>query len=135
MCKMFYIFPLLLFFCACSPQKRLARLLKNKPELIKTDTVFIKDTIVIKGSYADTVFRLSTTYDTVTLIKNNIITKFFYNKDTVFLSTVVKDSLIIKEVPIQINKITPAKPKKQPGLIVLMLLAVILLLIIIYMKK
>jgi len=50
----------LLFICNCTPQKRLNRLVKNHPELVKTDTVYSSRTFTVPGRSIDTSFAQNT---------------------------------------------------------------------------
>lgn len=45
---------------SCTPEKKLQRLLKQHPELIKTDTVFITTTFTIPVQVHDTIIQLDT---------------------------------------------------------------------------
>lgn len=89
---------------ACSPQVRLANLIKRHPELAKTDTIFKTDTITILPSKADTVIFYKQT-DTVIVKENGVIVKYFYNtKDsTVYLKGERDTIRIIREVPVIVN--------------------------------
>ena len=49
-----YIIPLLFLLSACSAEKRLQRLVEKHPELQRTDTITVTDTIYIPG---DTLWR------------------------------------------------------------------------------
>jgi hypothetical protein len=74
---------------ACSPQKRLNRLLMKYPEL--RDTVVIHDTVdaIVEYVRADTVFlaRYHSTGDTVTLTKDRLRVRYVRMPgDTVYLS-------------------------------------------------
>src|SRR3972149_6613866 len=82
---------MVILFSACSPQQRMATLLKNHPELIKKDTIFRIDTIVITGYSVDTVFHYKQT-DTV-IVNNNIQV----NEQTWFQKTwsTIKDYLVV----------------------------------------
>ena len=48
-----------LFLASCSPQKRLNRLIKNNPELAKTDTIYSTKTFTVPGYKLDTTFKAS----------------------------------------------------------------------------
>jgi hypothetical protein len=49
-----YLLPLLLLLSACSAEKRLQRLVERNPQLQRTDTITVTDTIYIPG---DTLWR------------------------------------------------------------------------------
>ncbi len=73
------------FLFACSPQKRLNRLVKRNPELVRTDTIVLKDTIRDTISFntdlvhLDTIISIKEFYDTVTIIKDNLTIRYYYD--------------------------------------------------------
>lgn len=81
------------FLFACSPQKRLNRLVRNHPELVRTDTIVIKDTIrdtIITNTelvHLDTVISVKELSDTVTIVKENLTIRYYYDTihDKVYL--------------------------------------------------
>lgn len=64
----------------CSPEMRMDRLIKKHPHLLATDTVTVTDSILIRGTQGDTVFKLS--YDTMVFVKDNMTVNHFYNHET-----------------------------------------------------
>lgn len=64
----------------CSPEMRMDRLIKKHPHLLATDTVTVTDSILIRGTQGDTIFKLS--YDTMVFVKDNMTVKHFYNHET-----------------------------------------------------
>jgi len=68
---------IVLFLFSCSPEKRLARMIKKYPQLITKDTLYYKDTIYIKGSQVDSVFLFNG--DTVVIRDSAMIIKYYYN--------------------------------------------------------
>lgn len=99
---------LLVAITSCSPQKRLNRLIKNHPELAKVDSVYVNDTVITKE-----VFRDTTLYylqpDTVTITKDKLIIKYFFNpKDSsVYLVGKCKTDTIVKTRLQYIYKVSP----------------------------
>jgi|TARA_R100001530_G_C4175854_1_gene118000 hypothetical protein len=107
---------ILIFIIACSPQKKLNRLIKNHPELLTQDTLnlVIHDTIYVENTYYDTVTQLS--YHDSTIVVNNekVYLKYFYDTltreifhevtcygDTVYYTKeipVIVDKIVIKEL-------------------------------------
>ena len=64
---------------ACSPQKKLNRLIKKHPELLQQDTIRVVDTVVVQNydTTTTTVIRL---HDTTTVIDNSrVVLKYFYD--------------------------------------------------------
>lgn len=83
----YIVFVLCLMVLACSPEKRLQKLLKKHPELLnKVDTVTVvrTDTITIDGIAADTMFHASV--DSIIIIKDKL--RIVYRK--------IRDSIYIK---------------------------------------
>jgi len=91
---------LLLIVSACSPSKRLARLEKNHPELFRVDTIFKVDTFKVEGVRLDTVFKNEITLDTVTIVKDNVIIKYFNDGKTVYLAGETKTVEKIVKYPV-----------------------------------
>jgi hypothetical protein len=56
---------ILVFLSSCTPQKRLNRLVKKNPELVKIDTVRIIDTIVIESFHFDTIIQIDKDYSKI----------------------------------------------------------------------
>ena len=91
--KLFYIFFIALLF-ACSPQKRLNRLVKKHPELVKTDTITVKDTIrdtinvTTELVKLDTIFSLNEIHDTITITKDNLTIRYYHDTihDSIYIS-------------------------------------------------
>jgi len=94
---------LLLISAACSPQKRLNRLERNHPELFRVDTIFKVDTFKVEGVRLDTVFKNEITLDTVTIVKDNVIIKYFNDGKTVYLAGETKTVEKIVKYPIQVK--------------------------------
>ena len=86
-----YLIILSIFLISCSPQKKLQRLVKNNPELIRVDTIYFRDTInvITNEVYKDTLTTLkSISKDTLIITKENLRIKTFYNyhTDSIFIS-------------------------------------------------
>lgn len=62
---------------SCSPEKRLARIVDKHPELLRKDTLTLRDTIYRAGSVRDSVFIFSG--DTVYIRNDRQEIKYFYN--------------------------------------------------------
>ena len=86
---------------ACSPQKRMNRLLSRHPELMRTfnttDTVHT-GTVIADTVFIDTSAHSFSHHDTIFLSRGRLEVKYFRSRDTVFLSGKCKDSVIVKEV-------------------------------------
>lgn len=94
---------------ACSPQNRLKRLLKNHPELVKIDTIFINDTTFITGVKLDTLIKWYSQTDTLRLINDRLTVKTFFNyrDTTVYIYGKCDADTIIKEIPITVQTVKP----------------------------
>lgn len=97
------LIPILLI--SCSPEKRIARIAK-KYNLIQTDTIFRKDTVLVEGARKDTTIHYLQN-DTFVLREKNMVYKYYYNvhDSTVYLDGECLPDTIIREVPITVNSI------------------------------
>jgi hypothetical protein len=97
----------IIFLCSCSAEKRLARLIKNNPELLVKDTITIYDTTIVKGSMVDSLFVFSS--DTIVLSDSNQIIKYYYNTLTKnhYIKGEVREREIVKEINVPYDKIVP----------------------------
>ena len=102
---------ILIFIIACSPQKKLNRLIKNHPELLTQDTLnlVIHDTIYVENIHYDTVTQLS--YHDSTIVVNNekVYLKYFYDtltREIFHEVTCYGDTVYYtKEIPIVVEKV------------------------------
>lgn len=87
-----------LFFLSCTPQKRLARLIKNHPELSVIDTFYVKDTIVMKMKTTDTLINWK--FDTAYINSNDgkVKVRLVHVRDSIKVNILQKqDTIFIKE--------------------------------------
>ena len=104
-----------IFETSCSAERRLAHLLKENPQLLKTDTVWKRDTAITKAVQADTVFKLDTLAlkDTITIEKERLKVQIYYKDRKVYLKgDCLADTDYIK-VPEITKKFTVPAPEKQ----------------------
>jgi len=66
----------------CSPQKKLQRLIKKHPELIKLDTIIVRDTIIIEDFVVDTITKMEYHDSTVVIDNSKVYLKYFYDTIT-----------------------------------------------------
>lgn len=100
------LFLLLFLLFSCSPEKRIARILRNNPSLVKSDTIYKYDTIHIAGVHKDSTFNYYQ-HDTVFLKKDNLSIKYYLNHDsTVFLQGKCDPIIKVVKVPIQVNSVS-----------------------------
>jgi hypothetical protein len=97
---------ILLEGCFLSPTERIARILKNHPDLVKSDTMHVTDTIITEGIKKDSSFYFYQK-DTIVVQKDNLIMKYFFNRDsTIYLSGEVKRDTIYKDRIVTINSVS-----------------------------
>lgn len=96
---------LLALLCACSPQKRINRILNRHPELKRDTVLTYYDTVKIPGFRTDTLVNWHSTRDTIIINKNNIITKVFVHKDSVFIGQTGSPRIIKKHFKVTIPRI------------------------------
>ena len=95
-------FLVLALFTGCSAEQRYRCLVKNHPELVETDTVFVTDTIIREvkvrvPEYRDSfIFKHDTTYETKEVI--------VYKKgDKIFLNVKPKEIIVRDTVPFEVK--------------------------------
>lgn len=117
--KTILFFITLLVLAACSPEKRLSRLIKKNPELVKTDTIYNSvevinlDTIYIAAHSADTLLPYKVITDTIRYEDERL--KVMWLTDTVKqvvqlwatckADTVFKTDTLTLKVPVQVNSV------------------------------
>jgi len=103
------IWCIILILASCSPQKRLNRLVKKHPELIKVDTLSVHDTIHTETIKADTVFK-DTTFlrllrDTITVVNDRLRINTYHYRDSIFIEGECLGDTIIREIKVPYQKI------------------------------
>lgn len=93
-------------FGGCSSEKRLNRLVKNNPNLIRVDTITKIDTTILTKYQIDTLFKSSILNDTVTITKNNIQIKYYKNNDTVYIQGKYLGDTLIKTIKVPYSTVT-----------------------------
>jgi len=77
--KVFIQVVVLSLLFSCSPQERLNRLMTKFPQLTETDTIYVRDTVIVENYNYDTT-TLIRTHDTTTVINNErVVLKYFYD--------------------------------------------------------
>lgn len=123
-----------MFLAACSPQKRLDRLIKKHPELVQKDTVFIKDTIYTQEIKTDTVFFSFKKVDTFYLEKEKLKIQIIKQYDTLKVTANVRQDTIFVEKKIPVEKLV-VKKDFSPLLNKLIILSLLFLIIIFLYDK
>lgn len=107
------IFYIIYFFTSCTPQQRLSRLLKNHPELAKTDTTKGKVTFDVKGSQSHAnVDNGRNMKDTLFLKNGNCVSKYFYYNGQSYIGNQQKDTTYEKEVAVAVTNVSPENGKE-----------------------
>ena len=99
----------IVFIVSCSPERKLARLLKKHPELIKSDTIYRLDTVVSSSVTHDTtlsIHKILSSRDTIIFHKDRLTQKIFYHNDSIYIQGECAADTIIREIPIYIDKVT-----------------------------
>jgi len=121
----FLIFVCLVLLASCSPSKRLARLVKNNPDLVSSDTIYRIDTTVVQGltdtadfvfGHSDTLYfenarmalKMAISYDTINTIKGPIKIP----SGLKLIATDKPDTIINKTATV-INSVNPVKVEKS----------------------
>lgn len=128
--KLFFLFFIILFV-SCSPQQRLTRLLKKYPELVKTDTIILKDTIVTEPKKEDFVFSSKT--DTVTITKDKIKLVYRNLHDTIKIGVEVQPDTVYYEKNIQVEKVNKITEEKGFSILDKIIFLFALLLVIVFL--
>ena len=101
---------ILLFISACSPTKRLSRIISNNPFLVQQ----VDTTVYFTSNSVDTSFIFNETSKTDTFLINKTNTIIYRHFDTIRIETKpITDSIIITKEIINL----PAKEKKRIPLI------------------
>lgn len=101
---------MLVIFCSCNAEQRLARIVKRNPHLVKSDTIKVRDTIYVKGVTKDSTFYYRTS-DTVVIQKDKLEIKYFFNNSdsTVYIQGKCKGDTIYKDRIVYVNTLNVAK--------------------------
>lgn len=106
---------------ACSPSRRLGRLLKKHPELVKT--TIVHDTITIEKVVHDTITKI-VRHDSVTVVNNERVKlKYFYDTVRQEIHHEVECKEIIKPYVKEIKTVQAVKTKLPWWLWVVVVLA------------
>jgi N-acetylmuramoyl-L-alanine amidase len=98
---------------SCSPQKRLADLVRKHPELVTTDTVYQPIPVIRAEVVRDTVFEWST--DTITIEKDRLRVDVVMDTITkkIYVKGQCKADTVIVHVPVEVNTIKPVEVIKE----------------------
>jgi len=107
MLKQTLLLSLLALMAACSPQKRLARLVDKHPELVTSDTVYQPIPVIRAEVVRDTVVEWAT--DTVTIEKENLRVDVIMDTITkkIYIKGQCKADTVVVNVPVAVNTVRP----------------------------
>lgn len=102
-----WLFIIAILLVACSPQKRLQRLLDKHPEFTRTDTITVTDTLIVKG---DTAWRLLPfhVHDTIRIDTGRLHVRVVrLPGDTVRINASCDTDTVIREIRVPVDRIVP----------------------------
>lgn len=106
----------LILITSCSPEhklkranRKLAKLIELNPQLVKSDTIYKKDTTIVYGVTRDTVFKNTITKDTIVIREKHLEIKYYNDGKNVYIKGKCDTVYIIKELPIAVNTVRPVK--------------------------
>lgn len=106
---------IMILLCSCSPERRIARIVKRHPELLVKDTLTLRDTLFRPGSVRDSSFIF--TGDTVYIRDGKQEIKYFYNTTNQhhYIKGEVKPDTIFYEKKIPYEKIVVSESRFWSG--------------------
>jgi len=136
----FLFFATLLVYCqGCTPEKKMQRIIKKHPELVKTDTLTVVDTVSVTTNrvHTDTITTLEHFLsDTIVIQKENLTVRTFVHKDSVFIEGECDTIRVetIREIAIPVERIE-VKEVQSKWVWPLVFICVFLAFILIYSRK
>lgn len=108
-----YAIALAILLTACSPKKRMQRLLDKHPELSRVDTISVHDTVIVPG---DTTWHSSVLHDTLRIETERQVVRIVRVPtgspcDTVSIAldllAVIKADTIYRTIEVPVDRIVP----------------------------
>ena len=96
---------LVVSFTACSPQRRIERIVARHPELRMADTLLLPDTLVTAAIAADTAIPLARLSDTVAVTRNRLEILLISRRDTIHVRGTCKADTIVRVLRVPVEKI------------------------------
>src|SRR5690606_1922371 len=122
---------ILFILSSCSAQWHIQKAIKKDPSVLKVDTLTVIDTVTITTPQVttDTIFKLSS--DTVTIQKDRLTIKHYYQSDSIYIwGDCASDTIIqYKEIKVPFAQVV-YKEKFIPNWVWFVLVVVVLILII-----
>lgn len=134
-----YFIAICIVLVGCAPQKRLNRLIKRHPELVKIDTAIVSDTVHIETIKADTVFK-DTTYfrllrDTITITNDRLTIRQYHTRDSIFIEGECLGDTLIREIKVPYQTVRAVTKEVIPLWIKIFLVGLIICLILLGVRK
>jgi len=114
---------------SCSPQKKLNRLVKKHPELIKVDTIKVHDTTITEHVRKDTMLSWATLYDTAYIFKDKLSIRVVRVNDSIYIRGECLPDTIVKTIEVPYNYVNVVKTDKKINHNLLIFIFFLLLLI------
>ena len=97
---------LILFLASCTPQKRLDRLIRKHPELVRVDSVKIVDTVITRSVSIDTM-QVMNTYDTFIVNRDRLTVQVIRHQDSIYVyGNCAGDTVVLeRKVPVRIIEV------------------------------
>lgn len=94
---------LLLLLASCTPQKRLDRIIRRHPELVRVDSVKIIDTVITQEVSVDTM-QVMNTYDTFIVNRDRLTVQVIRHQDSIYVfGKCAADTVVIeRNVPVRV---------------------------------
>lgn len=133
----------MVLLCSCAPQKQLNRKLDRaerfarKHGLVVSDTITIRDTIIVESYSIDTVTKIET-HDTVTVINNDRVRlEYIYipEKQTIEHFVECKEDTVFYTKMIPVDRITKVEKEKTPIWVWILVGALALIAVLALRKK
>ena len=114
--KLLHILAIAALLVACSPERRLQKLLRDNPELSRVDTITVVDTVYVPG---DTLWRSVLLRDTVTIESERQVVKVQRIRtgspcDTAAIAldieARVKPDTVYTTVTVEVDRVVPCPP-------------------------
>jgi hypothetical protein len=97
---------------ACSPSRKLSRLIRKHPELVKVDTLTVHDTTITEHVRKDTVLNWNTLYDTAYIYKDKLSIRVVRVNDSIFIRGACASDTIYKTIEVPYNFVQPINKSK-----------------------
>jgi hypothetical protein len=107
----------LILVCACSPQRRLERLIARHPELCIRDTVCIRDSVILPAVMADTALAVASVVQPVIIHKDRLEIEVRKVHDTLYIRGECKADTVYRTLRMPVDRIKLVKEDKSALLI------------------